>query len=107
MTQLDFYEAVMNNQITDTVTEYAKIKFDQMHGKEKREETSTIRGLIVETLKSSEEPLVASDLAEIIGYSVQKTSAMLKRMLSNGEVKRKEMAIEGRGLFWGYSLAAK
>ena len=108
MTRREMFEAIVNGNITDEVVEMAQneiVKMDERNAKRKNTPSKTalanepIKAQITEVLTS--EPQTASAIAEVVGISTQKASALLRQIdgLTVTEVK-----VKGKGKVKGYSL---
>lgn len=92
MTNKEFYEAVAKNEITDEVVEKANellAKANETLAKnaakraEKAAEDQPMIDALVGALGS--EPMTASQLKDVIGVSVQKTSSLLRAAVAQGK----------------------
>ena len=109
MTNRDFYNAVINANINEEMSSFATeaiAKLDERNAKraskpsKKSLENEPIKAKILEVL--STEPKVASEVAELVGISTQKASALL-RQIEGLEVS--EVKVPKRGKMKGYALA--
>lgn len=109
MTKREFLEAVIANVEVEALVKYAEneiTKMDERNAKRKNTPSKTavanepIKAQIAEVLTS--EPMTASDVAEAVGISTQKASALLRQIdgLTVTEVK-----VKGKGKVKGYALA--
>ena len=103
------FEAIVNGNVTEEVVAMAQselVKMDERNEKRKNSPSKTaianepIKAQIVEVLTT--EPLTASDVANAVGISTQKASALLRQIegLTVTEVK-----VKGKGKVKGYALA--
>jgi hypothetical protein len=114
MTQREFYNAVINNQmdgteITDEMVTFAKeaiAKLDERNAKRASKPSKTqianepIIKAITEVLTS--EPMLASKIAELCEISTQKASALVKKVEG---VQSVDVKVKGKGTQKGYFLA--
>ena len=109
MTQREFFTAIVNSNVSDELKVFATdaiAKLDARNAKRgskpsKRSlENEPIKAKILEVLTS--EPKVASEVAELVGISTQKASALL-RQIDGLEVT--EVKVPKRGKMKGYALA--
>lgn len=109
MTNREFFNAVIANEITEDVIAHATseiAKLDERNAKraskpsKKSLENEPIKAKILEVL--STEPKVASEVAELVGISPQKASALL-RQIEGLEVS--EVKVPKKGKMKGYALA--
>lgn len=109
MTKREMFEAIVNGNVTEEVVNMAKneiIKLDERN--EKRRNTLSKTAKENEPIKEAilgiltDVPMVASDVAEKVGISTQKASALLRQIdgLNVTEVK-----VKGKGKVKGYALA--
>lgn len=109
MTRREMFEAIVNGNVTEEVVAMAQselVKMDERNEKRKNSPSKTaianepIKAQIVEVL--THEPLTASDVANAVGISTQKASALLRQIegLTVTEVK-----VKGKGKVKGYALA--
>ena len=109
MTRREMFEAIVNGNVTEEVVAMAQnelVKMDERNEKRKNAPSKTaianepIKAQIVEVLTT--EPLTASDVANAVGISTQKASALLRQIegLTVTEVK-----VKGKGKVKGYALA--
>lgn len=109
MTNREFYTAIVNGTINEDIiahTSDAIAKLDERNAKraskpsKKSLENEPIKAKILEVL--STEPKVASEIAELVGISTQKASALL-RQIEGLEVS--EVKVPKKGKMKGYALA--
>lgn len=107
MTYREFYNAVINGEITEEMVEFAKgavEKLDARNAKraerpsKKAVENEPIKAKIAEILTDT--PQTASEIASKVEISVQKASALLRQM----EVSVCDVKVKGKGTQKGYSL---
>ena len=109
MTKREMFEAIINGNINEEIVEMAKaeiVKMDERNAKRKNSPSKTaianepIKAEIVKVL--SGEPIPASEIAEKVGISTQKASALLRQIdgLNVTEIK-----VKGKGKVKGYALA--
>lgn len=109
MTRREMFEAIVNGNVTEEVVAMAQnelVKMDERNEKRKNSPSKTaianepIKAQIVEVLTT--EPLTASDVANAVGISTQKASALLRQIegLTVTEIK-----VKGKGKVKGYALA--
>ena len=109
MTNREFYTAIVNGTINEEVIAHASdaiAKLDERNAKraskpsKKSLENEPIKAKILEVL--STEPKVASEIAELVGISTQKASALL-RQIEGLEIS--EVKVPKKGKMKGYALA--
>ena len=109
MTNREFYTAIVNGTINDEVIAHASnaiAKLDERNAKRASKPSKTslanepIKAKILEVL--THEPKVASEVAELVGISTQKASALL-RQIEGLEVS--EVKVPKKGKMKGYALA--
>ena len=112
MTNRDFYNAVINANISDELTEYATNALTKMDAaNEKRRNAPTkaqkenlpviesIQGVLTGELQT------ASDIAALVGISTQKASALLRGLVGDGYAVAEDIKVPKKGLVKGYKLA--
>ena len=109
MTNRDFYNAVINANINEEMTSFATeaiAKLDERNAKRASKPSKTqianepIIKAITEVL--TDEPMLASRIAELCGISVNKASALAKKVEG---VKVVDVKVKGKGTQKGYFLA--
>ena len=109
MTRREMFEAIVNGNVTDEVVAMAQnelVKMDERNARRKNKPTKNalanepIKAQILEVLTDT--PMVASAVAEAVGITTQKASALLRQIdgLTVTEVK-----VKGKGKVKGYALA--
>ena len=109
MTRREMFEAIVNGNITDEVVNMALHeieKMDERNARRKNKPTKNalanepIKAQILEVLTDT--PMVASAVAEAVGITTQKASALLRQIdgLTVTEVK-----VKGKSKVKGYALA--
>lgn len=107
MTNRDFFNAVISNEITEDVIAHAHASLDKLDARnaarkdkpsKKSIENEPIKAKITEVL--TDEPKTASDVAKEVEISVQKASALLRQM----DVKVCDVKVKGKGTQKAYSL---
>lgn len=109
MTKREMFEAIVNGNVTEEVIAMAQneiVKMDERNAKRKNSPSKT--ALANEPIKAqiksilTDEPHTASEIANTVGISTQKASALLRQIdgLTITEVK-----VKGKGKVKGYALA--
>lgn len=117
MTSRDFFKAIANNETVGAeYREYAEnalrklddknaahrnktLKADAKKEAENRELKSHILNALTEV-----EIAVSPKIAEKVGISTQKASALLRQLVEEGYVTKQEVTVKGKGKLWGYSI---
>ena len=107
------YEAIVNGNITEEVTEKAQELLDAMDAanakrrekpsKKAQENAPLVDQIVNEIL--GEEPLTATDIAAGMGISVQKASALARLAVKDGRANVTDVKVIGKGMQKGYTLA--
>jgi predicted HTH transcriptional regulator len=113
MTYRDFYNAVINGTTNDEVIAFAQSALDKMDAtNEKRRNTPSKKALenqpLVDQIVSevlTAEPKTASDIAGVLGISVQKASALLRTIVADGKATVTEVKVAKKGVQKAYALA--
>lgn len=115
MTSREFYTAVINANIADTVTEFATkalAKLDKKNEKRKTEGSKTAKAnvAIKEAIVNAMEQGVTYTAAEVVALGVegvtstQKASALMRQIVAAGQAIESEVKIKGKGKVKGYTL---
>ena len=108
MTNREFYNAVITNEITEEVVAHAQnalVKLDERNAKRANTPSKTqianepIIKAIAEVLTS--EPMLASEIASAVGISTPKASALAKKVEG---VNITDVKVKGKGTQKGYYL---
>ena len=109
MTNREFYNAVIANEITEDVIAHATeaiAKLDERNAKRASKESpkQIANKPIIEKIASvlTSEPMLASTIAEKCGISTQKASALVKKV---DGVQSVDVKVKGKGTQKGYFLA--
>ena len=114
MTRREFLIAIKNAETLEAeLREFAAEELEKMdEALEKRKAKRSAKALandpLIEQIKKnllSDEPLLASVAAEYLGVSVQKASALLRRMVADGIADVRDVKVLGKGIQKGYTLA--
>ncbi|MBP3908122.1 MAG: hypothetical protein J6D33_04280 [Turicibacter sp.] len=108
MTQREFYNAVINGTITEDMVTFATEaieKLDVRNAKraERPSKTQIANEPIIKAISEvlTDEPMLASKIAELCGISVNKASALAKKVEG---VKVVDVKVKGKGTQKGYFL---
>ena len=108
MTNRDFYNAVINANINEEMTQFATdaiAKLDARNAKrsERPSKTQIANAPIIEAISRvlTDEPMLASKIAELCGISTAKASALAKKVEG---VKVVDVKVKGKGTQKGYFL---
>lgn len=113
MTNREFFEKVENGELTEEVKAHAtkeKAKLDKRNADRRDKPSKTalenapIKVAILEYLVDKENE-VASVIAENVGISTSKASALCGQLVAEEKVVATEVKIKGKGKVKGYSLA--
>ena len=116
MTQREFYIAIINANISDELTDYAKgaiTKLDERNAKKsstitpKQKENFELMSQIYEHVAQFEKGRTASEVAEAMGITTSKASALLRKLWDNGEMTREEIKVKGKGKVQCYKAAER
>ena len=109
MTQRDFYNAVINANINEEMSSFASeaiAKLDERNAKRasKPSKTQIANKPIIESISRvlTDEPMLASKIAELCGISVNKASALAKKVEG---IQVVDVKVKGKGTQKGYFLA--
>lgn len=107
MTNREFFNAVISNEITEEVIAHATSSLEKLDARNAaRKEKPSKKSLENEPIKArisevlTDEPKTASEIASELELSVQKVSALLRQM----DVTVVDVKVKGKGTQKGYSL---
>ena len=112
MTNREFYKAVISANISKEMSDFAQGEIDKLDAKnEKRKNTQTkaqkenegIKSQIVEYLKENG-ALVASVIAEKVGISTQKASALCKLLVEEKVITVADIKVKNKGTLKQYAV---
>lgn len=110
MTKREFYTAIKNGEIDEQIKLFATEELEKMDAvNEKRRNTLSKKAKENEPLLQqitdeilTDEPKTATDVAGILGVSVQKASGLLRRLVEDGKAAKVDVKIKGKGTQKGY-----
>lgn len=113
MTNREFYINIINGTLNDEVIAHATAALEKLDAtNEKRRNTPSktqeANAPLIETLVSeilTSEPKTASDIAPILGVSVQKASALLRQVVADGKATVTDVKVAKKGTQKAYALA--
>ena len=112
MTKREFLEAVKEAALSDEMTEFAVAAIEALDKRNtKRRETPTKAQVANEGIKAEilaaldEGAQFASEVAEKVGVSTQKASALLRQLVAEGKVAVAEVKVKGKGALKQYTVA--
>ena len=116
MTSREFFNAVIEGNITDEIKDFAKSQIEKLDSKNaKRKTTDSKTQKENKAIKTSllanmekDKGYTASEVAgmEIEGItSTQKASALLRQLVEEGKLVSEEVKVKGKGKVKGYKLA--
>ena len=117
MTSRDFFKAIANNEaIGAEYREYAENALRKLDDKnaahrnktskadaKKEAENKALKSHILNAL-SEVEIAVSPEIAEKVEISTQKASALLRQLVEEGYVSKREVTVKGKGKLMGYSV---
>ena len=116
MNKRDFLNAVIAETQNAELAEYAVTELQKMDVRNaKRSETPSKRAIANEPIKAEivewlnalagvDGPKTASEIAEEIGISTQKASALCRQLVADGKISVGEVKVKGKGKQKCYSL---
>lgn len=114
MTNREFLNAIINGEVTDEVVTMAKKEIEKLDARnEKRRTTMTkeqvanegVKAQIVEFI-GDKTAVVASEIAQGVGVSTQKVSALCKQLVDEGKLTVADVKVKGKGSVKGYAVKA-
>jgi DNA-binding MarR family transcriptional regulator len=115
MTQRDFFTNVIEANINDEMTDFAKEAIAKLDSRnEKRKSTlsksqkanEAFKGEIITYLTGKDKYTLCSEIAEHFGVTTQKVSGVLTLMVKDGTVETTEVKVKG-GKRKGYKLVTE
>ena len=115
ITMRQFFEAVVNGNITPSMVEKAKAEIAKLDAtnakraekaKEKSKENEPIKSAIFEFLKANGTKTTA-EVAVSVGESTPKASAMLRQMVDEGRLTSSEVSVPKKGKQKAYAIVAE
>lgn len=112
-TARNFYNDVIAAEVSEAVTEFAKaelVKMDERNAKrveknaEKAAELQPVLDRIVNEILS-ETPMTATEIGQVIGFSAQRVSPQMKKLVAAGLVVESEVKVKGKRPVKGYVKA--
>lgn len=116
MTSREFFNAVIEGNITDEIKDFAKSQIEKLDSKNAKRKTTdsktqkenkAIKTSLLATMEK-DKIYTASEVAgmEIEGItSTQKASALLRQLVEEGKLVSEEIKVKGKGKVKGYRLA--
>lgn len=116
MTSREFFNAVIEGNITDEIKDFAKSQIEKLDNKNAKRKTTdsktqkenkAIKTSLLATMEK-DKVYTASEVAgmEIEGItSTQKASALLRQLVEEGKLVSEEVKVKGKGKVKGYKLA--
>jgi Fic family protein len=110
MTYREFFNAVINNEITDEVIAMAKaeiVKLDNRNEKRRntltpeQKENEALKAKMLEGLNGT---VIASEVASKYGISTQKASALLRQIVEDGKATVGAVKVKGKGTVKAYTI---
>ena len=113
MTQREFFQNVVNANITEEMTTYAEGRIAMLDKEnERRRNTPTAKQkdneVLMDKIVNSMESGVtytAASLAEVVGESVAKVSALCTKLAERERLIKGETKVKGKGKVKSYTLA--
>ena len=113
MTNREFLTAIANGTINEDVIAHASTAIEKMDAanlarknkpsKKALENAPIIEQIVNEVLGT--EPMTAAQVAEVVGISVQKASALLRAIVTDGRAVATDIKVPNKGTCKGYTLA--
>ena len=112
MTKREFLEMVIAQVEVEEMVKYAKSEIEKMDARnakrraseksKKAKENEPIKAQIAEVI--GEESKLAKEVAELVGISTQKASALCWQMVGDGVLKVEYVKVKGKGTQKAYSV---
>ena len=111
MTNREFYTAVANGTINEEIVAHATSAIEKMDAalanrKNKPNKKTLENAPIIESILGAltAEPQTAATVAEAVGISTQKASALLRSIVADGKATATEVKVPGKGTNKAYTL---
>ena len=111
MTSREFFNAVIEGNITDEIKDFAKSQIEKLDSKNARrkapngeikEENKPIADAILSALANGS--MTSPDLAKTIGQTTQKTSGVAGEMVKLGMLVKTKVKVKNKGELTAYSI---
>ena len=113
MTNREFLTAIANGTINDEVIAHATASIEKLDAanlarknkpSKKALENAPIIEQIVNEVLTVDTPMTAGQVAEVVGISTQKASALLRSIVAAGNATVTDVKVAGKGTVKAYSL---
>ena len=113
MTKREFFNAVIETVNNTELQDFAKAEIEKMDARnakragtpnKKKLENEPIKEKIVAFLYGKDTPQIAKDIAEELGFTTPKISALCTQLVKEGKVTADDVKIKGKGKVKGYTL---
>lgn len=113
MTNREFLNAIVTANINDEITAHAQASIDKLDAallarKNKPSKKATENAPLIEQIVNDvlgTEAVTAAQVAETLGVSTQKASALLRAIVTDGKAVATDVKVPGKGTCKGYTLA--
>lgn len=115
MTQREFFNAVVNANISEEISEHAKKQIAAIDKRnatptkaeiEKQASNDRLKAMIMGVLSASEMPMTAAAIGVACEVSTAKASSMLRQLVEVGSVEKSEVKVKGEGKKTVYAAVA-
>lgn len=113
MTKREFLNAVIETVANEELQNFAKAEIEKMDARnakragtpsKKALENEPIKEKIIGFLYGKETPQIARKIAEELGFTTPKISALCGQLVKDDRLKVEDVKVKGRGKVKGYSL---
>lgn len=113
MTKREFLNAVIETVANEELQNFAKAEIEKMDARnakragtpsKKALENEPIKEKIIGFLYGKETPQIAREIAEELGFTTPKISALCGQLVKDDRLKVEDVKVKGRGKVKGYSL---
>ena len=115
MTKREMFEAIVNGEMNDEIKEMAAAEIEKLDkanearrnrvSKKAQENAPLIDRIVDEIL--GEEPKTATEIAAVLGVSVQKASALARAAAKAERATQVDVKVKGKGTQKGYTLQVR
>lgn len=113
MTKREFLNAVIETVAVAELQDFARAEIEKMDARnakragtpsKKAQENEPIKERIVAFLYGKDTPQIAREIADELGFSTPKISALCGQLVKDDRLKVEDVKVKGRGKVKGYSL---
>ena len=113
MTKREFFVTIIETVDNADLQDFARTEIEKMDARnakragtpsKKAKENEPIKEKIVAFLYGKDAPQIAKDIADELGYTTPKISALCTQLAKEGRVTAEDVKVKGKGKVKGYTL---